>query len=318
MIRTPAKPTPTAAQRRGPTRSPSSGTDSAVTASGVSARTACTSASGSRPKHQTTSPISSTSSSERSTCSHGRAERRRAAACRAGARTSQHQRDGEHVAQPDDLRRRVARAEELAGGVHQPEHQHGREREQDAAQLGARRAGRPRRRRQGSGSPGTAAAARQPGRPARRPAPTRSSSASANGRATSWRPIGMPLRVEADRQAQRRQAQVVERADQGAQAVGDRDEAGVAAGVGLGDAAASPPGSRRQREHVGVGENLGAEPLQQRRPRGERAQRSRRRRSRSRAPSAPRSAGCSGRGRAAPARGGTPRTRPASPAGAAR
>ena len=75
MTSTPQKPTATAAQRRGPTRSPSSGTESAVTASGVSASMAWTSARGMRPKHQTTRPISSTRRQERKICSRGRAER---------------------------------------------------------------------------------------------------------------------------------------------------------------------------------------------------------------------------------------------------
>ena len=72
---------------------------------------------------------------------------------------------------------------------------------------------------------------------------TRSSSASANGRPTSCSPIGMPLGIEPHGQAERGQAQIVDRPDQRAQAVGDRHEAGVAAGVGVGDPRASRPGT---------------------------------------------------------------------------
>ena len=68
----PTKATPIALQRRMPTRSPSSGTDSAVTSSGVTARIAWTSASGSTVMVRMNRPISTTSSSERALCSQKR------------------------------------------------------------------------------------------------------------------------------------------------------------------------------------------------------------------------------------------------------
>ena len=82
----------------------------------------------------------------------------------------------------------------------------------------AERAARPAAGGQRSGSARTAARAKP--RPARSKAwATRSSSPSANGLATSWSPIGMPSASRPDRQAQRRQAQIVERPDQGADAL---------------------------------------------------------------------------------------------------
>ena len=65
----PIEATPTAAQRRIPTFSPSSGTESAVTISGEIARIACASASGSTVMVRMNSPISTISMSERRLCS---------------------------------------------------------------------------------------------------------------------------------------------------------------------------------------------------------------------------------------------------------
>ena len=65
----PIEATPTAAQRRMPTFSPSSGTESAVTKSGEIATIACASASGSTVIVRMNSPISTISMSERRLCS---------------------------------------------------------------------------------------------------------------------------------------------------------------------------------------------------------------------------------------------------------
>ena len=65
MISMPNDATPTAVQRRIPTFSPSSGTESAVTISGEIARIACASASGSTVMVKMNSPISTISMSER-------------------------------------------------------------------------------------------------------------------------------------------------------------------------------------------------------------------------------------------------------------
>jgi hypothetical protein len=72
MINMPMEATPTAVQRRIPTLSPSSGTESAVTISGDIARIAWASASGSAVIVQTNRPISTISMSERRLCSQKR------------------------------------------------------------------------------------------------------------------------------------------------------------------------------------------------------------------------------------------------------
>jgi hypothetical protein len=72
MISMPSEATPTAVQRRIPTFSPSSGTESAVTISGDIARIACASASGSTVMVRMNSPISTISMNERRPCSQKR------------------------------------------------------------------------------------------------------------------------------------------------------------------------------------------------------------------------------------------------------
>ena len=103
----------------------------------------------------------------------------------------QRQGNGEHEAQPDDLRYRVEHAQIFAGGIHQPEHEHRQQRDQDAAKLG----------REPADDRGGGQAQPRPGNGGRRvenptarsnAAATRSSSPSANGLATSWSPIGRP------------------------------------------------------------------------------------------------------------------------------
>ncbi len=70
---TPRKPTLTAAQRRGPTRSPSSGIDSAVTSSGAAKPIAVASAIGSRAKPAMNSSAAPRTVTPRSSCSRSRA-----------------------------------------------------------------------------------------------------------------------------------------------------------------------------------------------------------------------------------------------------
>src|SRR4051812_41782578 len=101
MISIPEKPTATAAHCRGLTRSPSKGTDRPVTTSGVSASTACTSASGSRPNAQMTRPISVASRSARQHCSQGRREGKERLNLRGGRTTSNNEREQQHSGKCD-------------------------------------------------------------------------------------------------------------------------------------------------------------------------------------------------------------------------
>ena len=144
----PTKATPMALQRRTPTRSPSSGTESAVTSSGVTARIAWALASGTRVMVRMKRPISTTSRSERAPCSQ-KCRVRSAALPPRRMREPGGDRQQRGKAQPEDLDDRIALGELLAAGVHAGEQQPGDEDAGDAAtgrgaRLAARGSGRSR------------------------------------------------------------------------------------------------------------------------------------------------------------------------------
>ena len=71
IIRTPTKPTPTAANRNGPTRSPNSGIDNSVMNSGATKNNAVASPRGSDARPEKNAKFEMTTSSPRSTCNQG-------------------------------------------------------------------------------------------------------------------------------------------------------------------------------------------------------------------------------------------------------